>query len=74
MHLKEFVRVIFSDTFDSVVTVFFLDTAHNVIAYIETIYDILKPGGYWVNLGNVTSIYISKLQKRERERDYILYK
>nr|XP_011420705.1 carnosine N-methyltransferase [Crassostrea gigas] len=39
------------DMFDSVVTVFFLDTAHNVIAYIETIYDILKPGGYWVNLG-----------------------
>lgn len=64
MHFKEFVRVIFSDTFDSVVTVFFLDTAHNVIAYIETIYDILKPGGYWVNLGNVTLhiyVYISKL-------------
>lgn len=58
VHFKEFVRVTFSDMFDSVVTVFFLDTAHNVIAYIETIYDILKPGGYWVNLGNVTSIYM----------------
>ncbi|XP_062614710.1 carnosine N-methyltransferase-like [Saccostrea cucullata] len=39
------------DAYDCVATVFFLDTAHNVIAYIETIYDILKPGGYWVNLG-----------------------
>ena len=34
-----------------VATCFFIDTAHNVIAYIEKIYDILKPGGYWINLG-----------------------
>ncbi|XP_048750609.2 carnosine N-methyltransferase-like [Ostrea edulis] len=39
------------DVYDCVATVFFLDTAHNVISYIETIYNILKPGGYWVNLG-----------------------
>lgn len=37
-------------SWDCVATVFFLDTAHNVIAYIETIYKILKPGGYWINL------------------------
>lgn len=59
--------------FDSVVTVFFLDTAHNVIAYIETIYDVLKPGGYWVNLGNVL-IYDKVTRDRDRERDHILYK
>ena len=35
--------------------VFFLDTAHNVVTYIETVWKILKPGGYWVNLG--TSVY-----------------
>jgi hypothetical protein len=40
-----------TDVFDCVATVFFIDTAHNVIAYIETIYNILKPGGYWINLG-----------------------
>lgn len=39
------------DNWDCVATVFFIDTAHNVIAYIETIWKILKPGGYWVNLG-----------------------
>jgi len=34
-----------------VVTCYFIDTAHNVIAYIENISKILKPGGYWINLG-----------------------
>lgn len=32
-------------------TVFFIDTAHNVMDYIETIYKILQPGGCWINLG-----------------------
>eukprot|EP00270_Netrium_digitus_P016817 TRINITY_DN6086_c0_g1_i2.p1 TRINITY_DN6086_c0_g1~~TRINITY_DN6086_c0_g1_i2.p1 ORF type:complete len:509 (-),score=120.70 TRINITY_DN6086_c0_g1_i2:344-1801(-) len=36
---------------DCVVTCFFLDTAHNIIDYIETISRILPPGGVWVNLG-----------------------
>jgi carnosine N-methyltransferase len=39
------------ECWDCVATVFFIDTAHNVIAYIETISKILKPGGYWINLG-----------------------
>ncbi|PVD36231.1 hypothetical protein C0Q70_03209 [Pomacea canaliculata] len=40
-----------SGVWDCVATVFFLDTAHNIVAYVETIWKILKPGGYWVNLG-----------------------
>ncbi|KAL3884469.1 hypothetical protein ACJMK2_024608 [Sinanodonta woodiana] len=39
------------DSWDCVSTVFFIDTAHNIIQYIETIWTILKPGGIWVNLG-----------------------
>ncbi|ESO98875.1 hypothetical protein LOTGIDRAFT_158828 [Lottia gigantea] len=39
------------EVFDCVASVFFIDTAHNIIAYIEKIYHILKPGGYWINLG-----------------------
>ncbi|KAJ7393691.1 hypothetical protein OS493_003349 [Desmophyllum pertusum] len=39
------------DSWDCVVTCYFIDTAHNVIAYIENIAKILKPGGYWINLG-----------------------
>lgn len=33
------------------VTCFFIDTAHNVVQYLQTIHQMLKPGGVWVNLG-----------------------
>ncbi|XP_031256396.1 carnosine N-methyltransferase-like [Pistacia vera] len=36
---------------DAVVTCFFIDTAHNIIEYIEIISKILKDGGVWINLG-----------------------
>ncbi|KAL3700342.1 hypothetical protein R1sor_018364 [Riccia sorocarpa] len=39
------------ETWDAVVTCFFIDTAHNVVDYVEIISRILKPGGIWVNLG-----------------------
>lgn len=37
--------------FDVVVTVFFIDTAPNLIRYIETIRNCLKDRGVWINLG-----------------------
>ncbi|CAG2169284.1 unnamed protein product [Oppiella nova] len=40
-----------ADSWDCVSTSFFIDTATNVIDYIETIHHILKPGGIWVNIG-----------------------
>ncbi|CAM0954653.1 unnamed protein product [Alopecurus aequalis] len=36
---------------DAVVTCFFLDTAHNIVEYIEIISKVLKDGGVWVNMG-----------------------
>ncbi|KAL6512963.1 hypothetical protein OROHE_019753 [Orobanche hederae] len=36
---------------EAVVTCFFLDTAHNIVEYIEIISRILKDGGVWINLG-----------------------
>ncbi|KAK2762111.1 hypothetical protein FQN54_001118 [Arachnomyces sp. PD_36] len=39
------------EAFHAVATVFFVDTAPNLIRYIETIRHCLKPGGYWINLG-----------------------
>ncbi|KAH9308465.1 hypothetical protein KI387_036376, partial [Taxus chinensis] len=36
---------------DAVATCFFIDTAHNVVEYIEIISNILKDGGVWINLG-----------------------
>lgn len=38
-------------TFDAVCTVFFIDTAPNLLAYIETVKKCLKRGGVWINLG-----------------------
>ncbi|XP_029471910.1 carnosine N-methyltransferase isoform X2 [Rhinatrema bivittatum] len=39
------------DVWDCIATCFFIDTAHNVIDYIDTVWKILKPGGIWINLG-----------------------
>ncbi|KAK8803709.1 hypothetical protein WA158_001403 [Blastocystis sp. Blastoise] len=36
---------------DSIITCFFIDTAPNVINYLEVIYHALKPGAYWINYG-----------------------
>ncbi|KAK5128960.1 hypothetical protein LTR85_000293 [Meristemomyces frigidus] len=40
-----------ADAFDGVATCFFIDTAPNLINYIETVTHCLKPGGIWVNEG-----------------------
>lgn len=37
--------------YDVVLTYFFIDTARNLMSYFETIRSVLKPGGYWINLG-----------------------
>ena len=37
--------------FDIVVTVYFIDTAPNLIKYIHTVNHCLKGGGVWINLG-----------------------
>ncbi|PYI27008.1 N2227-domain-containing protein [Aspergillus indologenus CBS 114.80] len=39
------------EAFDAVATVFFIDTAPNLIRYIETIHHCLKPNGLWINVG-----------------------
>ena len=40
-----------SNRFDAVVSVFFIDTAPNVLRYIEVVHSCLKEGGLWINLG-----------------------
>jgi carnosine N-methyltransferase len=39
------------NAFDAVTTVFFLDTAPNLLRYIETVHRCLKTGGIWINVG-----------------------
>ena len=41
----------YTDFFNAVTTVFFIDTAPNLIAYIETIKNCLRHNGVWINLG-----------------------
>ncbi|KAI4922980.1 hypothetical protein J4E90_001416 [Alternaria incomplexa] len=41
----------YASEFDAVATVFFIDTAPNIIRYIEAIHNCLKSGGLWINLG-----------------------
>lgn len=43
--------VIATECWDCIVTCFFIDAAPNVIQYIEAFERMLKPGGYWINLG-----------------------
>jgi len=38
-------------TFSVVITIFFIDTAPNVLQYLETIYNVLEPNGVWINIG-----------------------
>ncbi|KAM7201854.1 methyltransferase family [Rhypophila sp. PSN 637] len=40
-----------AETYDAVASVFFLDTAPNLIRYLETIHHCLKPGGLLINNG-----------------------
>lgn len=37
--------------YDAVATLFFIDTAQNVLSYIERIWEMLKPKGIWCNYG-----------------------
>ncbi|KAJ6785486.1 hypothetical protein PWT90_01196 [Aphanocladium album] len=38
-------------SYDVLMTYFFIDTARNLMTYFDTITKLLKPGGYWINLG-----------------------
>lgn len=39
------------EAFHAVATVFFIDTAPNLIRYVEAIRNCLKPNGIWINVG-----------------------
>jgi carnosine N-methyltransferase len=53
MYCGDFVKLYENqaNAFDCVITCFFLDTAKNIIEYIDIIHKILKQGGFWINLG-----------------------
>lgn len=56
------------DHFDAIATVFFIDTAPNLIRYIEAVNHCLKSGGVWINLGPLLWHHTSRLQLSGEER------
>lgn len=49
----EFLDLYSEAKWHAVATCFFIDTAHNVIDYVQKIFQILKPGGLWVGTKTV---------------------
>ncbi|KIW99536.1 uncharacterized protein Z518_11275 [Rhinocladiella mackenziei CBS 650.93] len=47
---------------DVLITHFFLDTARNVLSYVNTIRRVLKPGGVWINFGPLLWSYNTQLK------------
>ena len=58
----------YQNRFQAVVTCFFIDTAPNVIAYIETVKHCLSPGGVWINIGPLLWHFESSPTPAEREK------
>lgn len=58
------------DTFDCVATVFFIDTASNILSYLETIANVLKTGGMWVNLGPLLWHWEGRGDKNKKKHDH----
>lgn len=54
-----------------VVTCFFIDTATNILSYIETIHKILKEGGTWINIG---MCFMMEIVIEQRETNVIMYR
>jgi len=59
---------------DCIVTCFFVDTAKNIIEYVETFWEILKPGGYWINLGPLLYHYADSDVEQSIELSYNEFK
>jgi carnosine N-methyltransferase len=58
----------YQDCFAAVATCFFIDTAPNLINYIETIKHCLAPGGIWVNGGPLLWHFESTPTPAEKEK------
>ncbi|KAK5164575.1 uncharacterized protein LTR77_009781 [Saxophila tyrrhenica] len=59
----------YEDVYDAVTTCFFIDTAPNLIHYIETVKHCLKPGGLWINHGPLQWHFESTQTPAEAAKD-----
>lgn len=58
------------DMFNAVVTVYFIDTAPNLIRYVETIRNCLQDGGLWMNLGPLLWHFADRAPSEERHTEW----
>jgi carnosine N-methyltransferase len=58
------------ESWDCVVTCFFVDCANNIIAYLERIHYCLKNGGTWINLGPLLYHYADMTEERSIEPSF----
>jgi carnosine N-methyltransferase len=47
----EYIKEEYMEMYDAVTTIFFIDTAPNFLRYVESVFNCLKDGGVWINLG-----------------------
>lgn len=59
----------YDGVFNAVVTVFFIDTAPNLIRYIDTVRHCLRPGGIWINLGPLLWHFESRGPVEKKDND-----
>jgi carnosine N-methyltransferase len=68
---SEFSAANSENSFDVVVTCFFLDTTVDIASYVAMIKRLVKPGGFWINCGPLMYHYGSErsvaMQPRWRE-------
>jgi carnosine N-methyltransferase len=55
---------------DCVVTCFFIDTASNIVQYVEQIHSLLAQGGVWINMGPLLYHYTDSLDVDSTELSY----
>jgi carnosine N-methyltransferase len=72
MTAGEFVEIYQDDIgqWDVIVTAFFLDTAKNVLQYMETFSRMLKKGGLWINMGPLLYHYSDSMGEISIELSY----
>lgn len=59
-----------ANTWDCVATCFFIDCASNIVSFLQAIFNILKPGGMWVNLGPLLYHYAEQEGDQSIEPSY----
>ncbi|XP_040571862.1 carnosine N-methyltransferase [Lepeophtheirus salmonis] len=60
----------YENHFDSLISCFFLDCAHNILDFIQVIYKVLKPGGTWINFGPLLYHYSEMIGEISIEPSY----